>query len=539
MTSALRTTPTAAIVTFASPTDVTRLTTSQVAALNATQVRGLSIDNIRALTAPQLAALRSTALAGLTTTQVYALGAAQVAAFTSTQVAAFTSTMTAAFDVAQIGALGPAQLAALGVGGMKGLSTTSLASMSTAQLAAVSASAVGAMSLTQIRALSTTSIAALTPTQARALTASNVNGLSEAQQNALTIPALTARQIGGLTPATASHLSTSQLRALAPTQIAAFSVTAAGAFSSTQVAALTPQQLKAMKATKVGEAGGLQINLLWSYSTARAPEGYREAVITAARSFTENFSNPAIINIQVGFGETNGARVSSGAVAQTIAMGTITNYNIVRSALLAEPNTSEFETAAESTLPSADPTNGSRFLLNTAQKKALGLVDPLAQGVDGYVALSSALPMDYTQSGADGRYDAVGAMKHEISEVLGRTGSVGAGLGVNLFTSLDLFRYKPGPDGGAAVRALRPGGDRDYFSIDGGATNLGNFNATPGPADYGDWNATEAGDAYGFGQTGVVATTPARDIIVMAVLGYNLTARGLAAARGQTTNTLV
>ena len=128
-----------------------------------------------------------------------------------------------------------------------------------------------------------------------------------------------------------------------------------------------------------------------------------------------------------------------------------------------------------------------------------------------------------------GTFGAVGAMKHEISEVLGRTGSVGRAFGPNVYTSLDLFRYKAGAGSGPAVRVVTPGGANDFFSIDGGHTNLGNFNSTNGSDDYADWNAQELGDAYGFGQPGVRAETPARDLIVMAAIGYNFTARGLAA----------
>ena len=345
--------------------------------------------------------------------------------------------------------------------------------------------------------------------------------------------------MSGLTSTTASHLAATQLHALASTQIGALSFSAASALNSTQVAALSTSQLGAMKSTTVGDAGGLQINLVWASSTTRAPAEFRRAIMQAAKSFTDSFSNAAVINIQVGFGETNGTKVSSTAVAQTMSRGVQTNYATVRTALLQDAGNSEFQAAADATLAVTDPTHGGKFLVNTAQEKALGLMNPTATGIDGYIGLSSVLPMDYTQSGAAGKYDAVGAMEHEISEVLGRTGSVGRAFGPNVYTSLDLFRYKPASGSSPVARAVTAGGANDFFSIDGGATNLGNFNSTNGSDDYADWNAHELGDAYGFGQPGVRAETPARDLIVMAAIGYNFTARGLAAARGQTANTTV
>jgi hypothetical protein len=44
---------------------------------------------------------------------------------------------------------------------------------------------------------------------------------------------------------------------------------------------------------------------------------------------------------------------------------------------------------------------------------------------DGYVGMSTTLPLDFAQPTAAGYYDAVGAMEHEISEVMGRVGAVG------------------------------------------------------------------------------------------------------------------
>lgn len=521
------------------PTDVTRLNASQIAALNATQLRALSNDNIRALAATQIVAIKPASLAALTSTQAELLSSTQISAFTTTQVAAFTATMARALGTDDIGALTRTQVGALSTTGIKALAATSIGALAVTQVAALSSAAIGALSSTQMDTLGATQIAAIGPTQLKGLTAANINNLDDAQLHALNVPALTAAQLSGLTSTTASHLATTQLQSLAATQIGALSFSAASALTTTQVAALSTGQLAAMKSTMVGDAGGLQINLVWAASSKKAPAEFRAAVMQAAKSFTDSFSNTAVINIQVGFGETNGTKVSASAVAQTMARGVQTNYTTVRNALLLDAGNSEFQAAADATLTVSDPTHGGRFQINTAQEKALGLMSPTATAIDGYIGLSSVLSMDYAQSGAAGKYDAVGAMKHEISEVLGRTGSVGRAFGLNVYTSLDLFRYKAGAGSGPAVRSVTPGGANDFFSIDGGQTNLGNFNTTNGSDDYADWNAQEHGDAYGFGQPGVRAETPARDLIVMAAIGYNFTARGLAAARGQTANTTV
>ena len=60
---------------------------------------------------------------------------------------------------------------------------------------------------------------------------------------------------------------------------------------------------------------------------------------------------------------------------------------------------------------------------------------------DGYVGISSANPMNWdpTNRAVAGLYDPIGAIEHEITEVMGRSGSLGVNSGA--YTALDLFRY--------------------------------------------------------------------------------------------------
>ena len=518
------------------PTDVTKLTRTAIGALTATQVKALSADNIRALTGDQLSALTVTALGGLSSTQVGLLAATQVAAFSVTQVRNFSATMINGLTAADATALATTQIAALTTTNIKSLSTTAIAALAATQISALAATTLGALTTAQVNALATTQISAITAAQARGLTATEINSLSDAKIKALGVSALTPLQISGLNATVAASLSSTQLGAWSATQVGSLTTTASSALTSTQVASLNAAQLGAMKSTMVGEAGGLQINLIWAASTSKAPAAFRTAVMTAAKSFTDTYSNPAVVNIQVGFGDTNGTRVSATAVAQSMSAGSYTTYSAVRTALLKDAGNSDYQATADATLSAIDPTKGGKFMVNTAQQKVLGMIDANATAIDGYAGLSSALPMDYAQSGASGKYDAVGAMQHEISEILGRTGSVGKAFGTGVYTALDLFRYKPASGTAPAVRSLTAGGEQDFFSIDGGKTNLGNFNTTTGGDDFADWNIKESGDAYGFGIAGTKSTLPARDIIEMAVLGYNLTASGKAAAKGSNTN---
>ena len=165
--------------------------------------------------------------------------------------------------------------------------------------------------------------------------------------------------------------------------------------------------------------------------------------------------------------------------------------------------------------------------MSTAEAKALGQMT--GTGLDGAVGLSSAYSFDYnapTTPVAPGQYDAIGALEHEISEVMGRFGSVGAEDGSGVYTPLDLFRYTS-----SGVRDLTVGPASPYFSINNGATNLGTYNNPATGGDASDWVRTLAGDSYGSGYSGRTAVVSATDLVEDLVLGYKFTTAGLAATQ--------
>jgi hypothetical protein len=279
--------------------------------------------------------------------------------------------------------------------------------------------------------------------------------------------------------------------------------------------------------TLVSAAGGLQINLVWDTSVAGAPSGFKSTAIAAATEYTTTFSNPETITIDVGYGEVGGSAIASGDLAQSLFYGTYETYASVSSALLGDAGSSSYQALADSTLGSTDPTNGGKFFVSTAEAKALGQMT--GTGLDGAVGLSSAYSFDYnapTTPVASGQYDAIGALEHEISEVMGRFGSVGAEVGSGVYTPLDLFRYTS-----SGVRDLTVGPASPYFSINNGATNLGTYNNPASGGDASDWVRTLAGDSYGSGYSGHTAVVSATDLVEDSVLGYKFTTAGLAATQ--------
>jgi len=130
--------------------------------------------------------------------------------------------------------------------------------------------------------------------------------------------------------------------------------------------------------------------------------------------------------------------------------------------------------------------------------------------IDGAIGFDKTLSWDFDPSNgiSPGSYDFVGAALHEITEAVGRQ---------ILPTSLDLlnlFHY-------AAPGQFGTGLPQDYFSIDGGKTNL-DFFAFPF-GDKGDWAVHTPPDANDASQgTGQVLQFSLTDLVEMDVLGFNL-----------------
>jgi hypothetical protein len=295
--------------------------------------------------------------------------------------------------------------------------------------------------------------------------------------------------------------------------------------SYTGTPALTePVQTLADGSVLVGPSGGLQFHLFWDSSVSSAPAGYKQAVEAAAGYYSQMFSNDEVINIDIGWGEVDGMPISSGDLAESVRPGIHRTYAQVLSGLDADAGNSSVQAQADASLPATDPLDARTYYVPFAEAKTLGEISPTGTEIDGYIGVSNTAPLDFSQPTASGYYDAIGALEHEISAVMGRVDAVGSIYGSGVYTPLDLFRYSaPG------VRATSASAPSPYFSIDGGVTNLGNYSTV---SDYADWNYSSVrGDAYGGATLGTTLAMSPNDLIEDAVLGYNFTAAGLAAAK--------
>ena len=231
-------------------------------------------------------------------------------------------------------------------------------------------------------------------------------------------------------------------------------------------------------------------------------------------------NNPAVSgNITINLNVQ--ASAGTGILGESITnlVGSLT-YSDVKAALAADA-TSTADAAAVTNLPSTDPTGGGHFLLATAQAKAMGLIPANGTAPDGTIAFGAGYNYAYDPAnrGVPGEVDFIGLAEHEISEMMGRVGLLGANLdGSPDYGILDLFGYTA--PGSLALQQQVSGA---YFSIDGGVTRLQTYNDASDGGDAKDW-ASGTNDSYNaFMNGGVENGLSSADITELDVIGYTQT----------------
>jgi hypothetical protein len=262
----------------------------------------------------------------------------------------------------------------------------------------------------------------------------------------------------------------------------------------------------------------MQIDITWDASTSRAPAAFTAAINYVVQFFDQEFTNNITVNIDVGWGEIDGQRLESGALGESESFGDYFSYSQIQSALIANAQSAN-ALQAVSTLPTKDPTNGASFYVASAQEKALGLESPNQSGIDGYVGFASNAPWDYSTTSTSvpgSEYYFIGVVEHEFSEDLGRIAGLSRADG---YTVMDLYRYSA--SGQRDLTARSPNG-QEYFSINNGVTDLGDWN-TNTSGDLGDWAQDMSPDSFlAFSSSGVANTMSPVDLELMNVLGYQL-----------------
>jgi FG-GAP-like repeat len=275
---------------------------------------------------------------------------------------------------------------------------------------------------------------------------------------------------------------------------------------------------------------GLIINPTFDNSITGNPNAAAiEAMINRAISVHESlFSDPITIQIRFRYSTTgpDGTPLPAGGIAQSVFVIYQIPWSTYINALRADARTSN-DSAANASLPAT--ALSPNIKPRSAGGRAVGLDTPpamlpngtIGQGpYDGIVTLNSSAPYQFTRPPSPGNLDAQRSTEHEVDEVIG----LGSRLGHNGndLHPQDLFSWSsPG------VRNITSSGSR-YFSINGGATNIVNFNQNP-HGDFGDWLSAACPQAHpyvqnAFGCAGqysdVTATSP--EGINLDVVGYDL-----------------
>jgi PEP-CTERM motif len=191
---------------------------------------------------------------------------------------------------------------------------------------------------------------------------------------------------------------------------------------------------------------------------------------------------------------------------------TYTSYtNVLKADSTANPLNTVLATAIANLSKGNDSSGASQIAATTGLLRMLGFTAPpcfsatgdfncgaAGHPFDAIVTLSTTPPLDYTRpipAFPPTEYDALGAIEHELDEVLGGGGAGStlnsiagscvtnpSGFFCNKFGTLDLYRYSA-PNTPSFTTS---GAATSFFSVDGGATNIVGFNQNSG-GDFADF----------------------------------------------------
>jgi elongation factor P hydroxylase len=276
---------------------------------------------------------------------------------------------------------------------------------------------------------------------------------------------------------------------------------------------------------------GLTIHATFDSSITSNPNAAAiEAMINRAISIHESlFSDPITIQIYFRYATTapDGTPLPAGTVSQSDLVVYTIPWSAFINALRADATTSN-DNLANASLPGT--ALSASIKPSSANGRAVGLNTPpamFANGTvgdggpyDGIVTLNSALPFQFTRPTSASNFDAQRSTEHEMDEVIGLGSRLG-GQGSDLRPQ-DLFSWSS-----AGHRNVSSTGTR-YFSINGGSTNIVNFNQDPS-GDFGDWLSTACPQAHPYVQNAFGCTGQSSDVtgtspegINLDVIGYDL-----------------
>lgn len=267
-------------------------------------------------------------------------------------------------------------------------------------------------------------------------------------------------------------------------------------------------------ATFAAPAHAATINSVYGSSITSDPNAAAiESTINQAVQFYElNISTAVTVTIDF-------QEMSSGLGQSSTYYGAIT-YSQYLSALQSHSSGNAVDTAALASLPGGpnNPVNGTTTVnVTTANLRALGFsAVPPGGAADSTVSVNTSIT-NYGGNYNPSFYSLLAVIEHEMDEALGLGSNLGSGTMNTAVRPEDLFRYSA-----SGVRSYTTSSSAtSYFSINGGVTNLINFNQSGGGSDYGDWASSgtpHVQDAYG---TPGSAPSLGVELTALDAIGYN------------------
>jgi len=250
-----------------------------------------------------------------------------------------------------------------------------------------------------------------------------------------------------------------------------------------------------------------------------------EATINQAIGFYESYyTNP--INVNIDFVESNSISLGESEWYYfTIPYSTFYNAlkTTAQNAPYPTPLTGVINGGYVPNQTNNPVTNNSSIYAKSVNLTALGLSGYNATFTGGYNGIVTLNVGETTVGG--GQYELLATTEHEIDEVLGLGSSLNLSSDPAEPLPEDLYRYA----GGSSSYNFTTSGDDAYFSINGGATDLVQFNQDSS-GDYGDWWSNNGGgnpgpnppprvqDAYAY--PGTTPTLGAAELTALDVIGY-------------------
>jgi hypothetical protein len=266
-------------------------------------------------------------------------------------------------------------------------------------------------------------------------------------------------------------------------------------------------------ATFAAQAHAATITAAYASSITSDPNAaaIESTINQAVQFYDQHISTP--VTVAIDFQE-----MTSGLGESSTYYGIIT-YSQYLSALQSHSSGNAVDTAALASLPAGpnNPVNGNTMMdVTTANLRALGFsVNPPAGQPDSTISLNTSIT-NYGGSYNASFYSLLAVVEHEMDEALGLGSNLDSGT-TGAIRPEDLFRYSA-----SGVRSYTTSSSAtSYFSINGGVTNLINFNQAGGGSDYGDWATSgtpHVQDAYG---TPGSAPVLGVELTALDAIGYN------------------